>query len=113
MNKVKWELLFDKYNLLDDNDSDMLDLSTPDFIFLVKDLVDLRDDVTGDSSTSLEEAGAIAKRLISLPYWDKYKKGAKKIQKVAAEHFIEVSMKSHQVINELNFTLRFVIYRLI
>jgi hypothetical protein len=87
MNPESWNLLFQKYNLYDASDSTTLNLSSPDFVFLVKDLLDLRDEM----NASLEEAGAVAKRLLALPYWEEKKEGAKVQKVIRAEAFIQVS----------------------
>ena len=95
MNPERWNVLFQKYRLNDSSSSGisgsddpsqtLLNLSSPDFIFLVKDLLDLRD----DKNTSLEEAGAVARRLIAMFCW-KREEGAR-VHKVRAEEFIQVS----------------------
>ena len=90
MNSANWSVLFQRYNLYDTNSSSdssnhaLLNLSSPDFIFLVKDLLDLRD----ESKTCLEEAGAVARRLLALPCWGAGE--GKRVQKIQVEVFIQV-----------------------
>ncbi len=69
-----------------------------DFIFLIKDLVNLRD----ESNVSLEEAGAVAKRILSHSHWSKEGGaggGSRRVQKIRPEEFIKVSKYECQVLS--------------
>jgi hypothetical protein len=97
MKSSSWSCLFEKYSLFDPSDAELLDLSSPDFIFLVKDLIELRDDM----SCSLEEAGAVARRLRSLECWGGGGRGGGgRVQKIRAEKFIEVSEGGRECVRE-------------